>query len=465
MQNMRVEGAEYPKMFTSAVNDLLLKLVSFLKGVFQDDRLEIIGPSLQENTPKLHGFSMVGGGDAYHFCVNLKSKRYCYFVKIHGEDRVDSHAVSLLMASFECVANWLVSLECLIDSSGLESSEKKYVFNRILNSYLSSFDRAIPLSFLYYVMNVEMVNNEATGCMESHDTCSFSKEYIKLIFDLSMELSARRIENKDVYTGFIFHKDIGSLYNNSIDTLKLSTSVKFGDFKKIKSLIPMTNGKDVFFNVTNGKITHVFRTRREVSEISRNLYGGGKNFSDKPLIVSIQGNGNVAFLRGGMGGNDIILQIKNNMILYKDYRYLESKLLEYFSGKIEHHILLVKWILSMPLMKKGATVIIVDNVVDRKKFVKCTSVDADGQNFDNEDSYLHMLNSMTNPDGAVVVDTNFKIIYVGALLPMRRVRANSSEGSRHHSMRSFIEKNNCIGVTISEDGEVTICDRDITLKC
>lgn len=372
---------------------------------------------------------------------------------------------------FTAVLNYLSSAYFSLESN-LSQHQQGYLLAsndlmRIADSFVLNFHKTVMIEYLYNVFNFEK-QMHGNNAWIIHDKNKYNLELLEKIYELANELSSRKIENKEIYTGFIFHGSEDELERNSVKRVKLKEAIDFGSFSQIKSLIQATNGKNIFFNVINSKITHIFLTRKEVLEISMEPTGNGKNFQEKPLIVSIQGSGKVLFIQGDTDKNKTIFQIVNNNPVIKDLNFIENYLNNLLSkeigGNINPHFF-AKWLLSIPVQKKGTTVVIGDfnKEILRKKLVQYTEISIYGTTlFQNEKSHRILLDHITNPDGAIIFDKTGNILFISAILPFSQGEKVTGGGARHQSAINFTKEYNCIAIAVSEDGNITIFNRGVS---
>jgi DNA integrity scanning protein DisA with diadenylate cyclase activity len=112
------------------------------------------------------------------------------------------------------------------------------------------------------------------------------------------------------------------------------------------------------------------------------------------------------------------------------------------------------------MQKRGASIIIGDFNRDslRKQLVSFTDVSIDQSLiFGTDDHYVReMLDHVSRPDGALIFDRQGHLLFIASILPFSQGNKVIGGGARHQSTANFTRENKCIGITISEDGGITV---------
>ncbi len=282
-------------------------------------------------------------------------------------------------------------------------------------------------------------------------------------------MSTKKVENKEIYCGFIFHDAMNDVSPNSVRSIKFKKQFDFGDFGQLKNYLEISNGQNIFFNVTKDKITHLFITREKVNEIFLNPMSSGKQFQNRPLILSIQGNGKIHFLEGRSDQNKMILQIINSKPVIRDNNFIQKFIFEslksYATVNDEQVEIFSKWVMGLSQKKHGTSLIfkVITESIE-KKLVKTIAVNFENNNFLNHNNLRHdlsLLDSIVNPDGAVVFGKNLIPSNISTILPIGKSSLGTSGGARHNSVSNFTKEFSCLGIVISEDGPITIFENGI----
>ncbi|NCB26105.1 MAG: hypothetical protein EOM62_11635 [Bacteroidia bacterium] len=444
---------------------LILKAQDFVKEVFSYEKIEITHPTRikinrDEGSKPIGKLESENGYCKYTFNVAFGESLYSFKVS----NIPVSSDTEQIDAFFSTVLTYLSSAYFSLESN-LSHHEQGHLLAshdlmRIADSFVLNFSKTVIIEYLYYVLNIEK-NMLEENAWNDHDTNRYNLELLENTFIFANELSSRKIENKEIYTGFVFHNSEHALIDNSTKRIKLETPIEFGRFSQIKNLIFSTNGRDIFFNVTKNKITHIFMTRREVLEISRDPIANGKNFVSRPLILSIQGSGNIFYLQGDIDRNRPLFQIVNSKPIIKDYKFIEKYLFDFLSTKVNGNFdshFFIKWLFSVPVKKKGTTVVIgnFDRKKLRDKLVHCVEVSTGKIVNHNEESNRALLDHITNPDGAIVFDKTGNILFMSAILPFSQGKKVIGGGARHQSAVNFTKEFQCVAITVSEDGNISV---------
>jgi DNA integrity scanning protein DisA with diadenylate cyclase activity len=186
----------------------------------------------------------------------------------------------------------------------------------------------------------------------------------------------------------------------------------------------------------------------------------------------VQGNGKVYFIEGRSDSNKIILQILDSKVVIKDNEFIISfikkKLGEFTSVQVQDQQIetFSKWVFSLSLKKHGTSLIFLglDQSIE-EKLVKTTRVDINSAELfggevdpgDNNHRHdLSLLNSIINPDGAVIFNQNLIPTNISTILPMGDSAGSTGGGARHNSVSNYTEAFQCLGIVISEDGPISI---------
>ena len=445
---------------------LILTAQEFVKQVFSYKKIIISPPTKRklkknEKTERTGQLNKDGIYCTYTFNVGFGNFVYTFVVK---NIPVSSDA-QIIEIFFNAVLNYLssayISLESNLSKHQSGHLLASHDLMRIADSFIMSFSKTVMLEYLYYILNFEKVQiSERVHTYQNHNR--YNLQLLEMAYEFAVELSSRKIENKEIYTGFIFHNSEEELHFNSVERIKLIEPIKFGSFSQLKSIIPSTNGKNIFFNVINNIITHIFITRENVPEIAMEPFEGGKTFAGKPLILSIQGHSKVIFLQGDIDRNRTFFQIINSKPIIKDYSFIENYLdnlldKELTSNKSPRQF--IKWLLKVPVEKKGTTVIIGNFKKNdiKRELVSYANVSINSSMlFQNEKHLRELLDYITKPDGALIFNTKGKLLFMSSILPFAQGKKVVGGGARHQSTINFTKMFKCIGITISEDGSISV---------
>ena len=307
---------------------------------------------------------------------------------------------------------------------------------RIADSFLMSFQKSVMLEYLYSILNYDYVHINSNVSV-LRDMNRYNLQLLETIYDLGIEISTRKIENEEIYTGFVFHSSETEVIDNSVMNIYLPDVPEFGTFQNLKSLILASNGRNVFFNVSDNKVTHLFVTKENVTEISMEPFVGGKTFSGRPLILSIQGYGKVFFLQGNVDNNRILFQITNSKVQIKDYTFISDYLKYFFNNAFTSGIhnldYFIKWLLRLSTQRKGTSIIIgnITTSILKGKLVSyiATSVD-NSLVFGNSSYAVELLDHISNPDGALIFDEKGNLLFMSAILPFSKGKRIAGGGAQ-----------------------------------
>ena len=447
---------------------LVITAQNLIKDIFNYDEIQIIVPKKKKLKPeeenRRQGFlEKEGLYSKYTFEVPFGEYLHKFIVR----NIPVSHDTKQINILFKAVLSYLSSAYFSIQSN-LERHELGHLLAshdlmRIADAFILNFSKTVLLEYLYYIFNIQK-SPISENAYVFKDHSRYNLELLDKVYKFGIELSTRKIENKEISTGFIFHETEEQLSENSVKRIELAEKIEFGNFRAIKSLIKATNGKNIFFNVIDGKITHIFTTRGSIQEIAMEPFGEGKTFGSEPLILSIQGTGKVVFLQGNTDRNRILLQLIHSQPLIKDYRFIENYINGFLKDNLSDNIdptLFVKWLMKLPTEKRGATIIIGDFEKEniRKSLVSFSEVSATGNSlFNLVEIEEKLLDHLTMPDGALIFNNHGELLFIGSILPFSKGKKVLGGGARHQSAINFSKQKKCIGITISEDGGISIFD-------
>lgn len=369
-----------------------------------------------------------------------------YYMDLFYDELNKGYVSSLDMDAFmpyvERARTWLYNIERTII--------QQYIF-QVFNSHTPyTEDQYVELSKIRYDMNL-----------------------IDSALSFAIELNTRKVENEEIFCGFIFHDRIGDINDNSMRSVRFANEIDFGNFNALKTYLTTSNGQDTFFNVTNGKITHLFVTKEKVNEVLLNPAGNGKTFDTRPLILSIQGNGKIIFIEGRRIRNQPILEINNSKPLIRDTMFVQRAIqqtLASITGKSSERIdFFSKWILSLSQKKHGTSLIFLNITAElEKKLVKSQRVEEESGSFLSGESLRHdmfLLDCLTQPDGAIIFNSHLTPTHISTILPINTEikQRDAGGGARHSSVSNFTKAFNCMGIVVSEDGPISIFNRGVSI--
>jgi hypothetical protein len=331
-------------------------------------------------------------------------------------------------------------------------------------TWLQNIERIVIIQYLFRVFNSAGGGAEGYSNQISH--IRYDLDHISKILNFGIELNTRKLENEEIYCGFVFHNEMSHIRNNSVRSIRFKKVLDFGDFSGLKNYLTTSNGQDIFFNVTNRKITHLFVTKEKVNEIYMNPAASGKTFETRPLILSVQGNGRILFIEGRRRRNQSILEINNSRPLIRDSIFvqniIERNLRALANGNHANIQFLSRWIMSLSQKKHGTSIIFLEVTPEIEKgLVKSQPIAEERGEFlqrENSRHDLFLLDSLTKPDGAIIF--NFQLIptHISTILPINpKIRmVQKGGGARHNSISNFTGVFKCTGIVISEDGPISI---------
>lgn len=445
---------------------LILSSQEFIKGVFSYDKIKVTSPhkiKIKANEQKqvLGKLEKEGLHCKYVFEIPFGCYKYTFQVR----NIPASSNTKQVDIFFNAVLNYLSYAYLSLESNLSPNQEGGYLYAsdklmHIADSFILGLQKVVLLEYLYYILNFEKVWI-SQNAWTYKDRYRYNLRLLSDIYEFVLELSSRKIENQEIYTGFIFHNLEDNLNSNSMKRIELLEPIQFGQFNKIKSLIPATNGRNIFFNVTNNMITHFFLTRENVAEITMENLDDGKTFVETPLIVSVQGNGKIIYLQGNTDRNMLLFEMIHNKPIIKDYYFIEKYLDQFLENEISKEINFnnfIKWLLKLPIEKRGTTIIIGDfqQKFLREKLVQYSEVSINESLFDSGSYQRILLDHITKPDGALIFDKDCKLLFMSAILPFSSGKKVTGGGARHQSTINFTKTYKCIGITVSEDGGISL---------
>jgi DNA integrity scanning protein DisA with diadenylate cyclase activity len=336
-----------------------------------------------------------------------------------------------------------------------------YSLMRIADAFLIGLKATVTLEYLYRMLNFQEIQ-WGNGVSSQQNENKYNLTLLQEAYNFALELAYRKIENSHIETGFIFHQSLDQINCNSIESIELIPPIPFGDFRKIKKVLPVTNGRDIFLNVTDSKVTHLLLTKRPVAEISLDNISDGKTFQMAPLILSIQSSGRIVFLIGDTKKNRTILQVINGKPQFFDYHSVKTRISQLLLSVLNDNSqcsFLSGWLVSRISRRKGTTIVIGNFSIEKLKdeLVSFGEVKGSKSLLKDSDPNRKLLNAFTRPDGALIFNLAGELLFFGAILPFRKgTKEHLGGGARHHSALIFTETHKCTAIAISEDGAITI---------
>ncbi|MFW5804425.1 MAG: DNA integrity scanning protein DisA nucleotide-binding domain protein [bacterium] len=440
----------------------------FIKNIFNYEKISVVlikrEPQKLNRTKYFNGELIPENGHAkYKFASQIFNNQFYEFTISNIPATIESRHIQIffrvLMQYFEYFSESI--LNSLPIENGILKASPSFVAKSEI--WLYNLERTIIIEYIYNLFNTfnEDYSNEFKLAPSPN---RYDIDLVTNIVDFAYELSTKKVENKEIYCGFIFHDKMNDINANSVRSIKFKKQFDFGDFGQLKNYLEISNGQNVFFNVTKDKISHLFITREKVNEIYLNPMSSGKQFQKRPLILSIQGNGKIYFLEGRSEQNKMILQIINSKPVIRDNNFIQNFIFEslksFATVDDEQIEIFSKWVMSLSQKKHGTSLIFLEVLESiEKKLVKTIPVEFGNNNFLNPNNLRHdltLLESIVNPDGAVVFGKNLIPSNISTILPIGKSSQGTSGGARHNSVLNFTKQFNCLGIVISEDGPITI---------
>ncbi len=453
-------------------------ITTFIRSIFNYEKIEVGLNKRPANNANTRGYSnstLVSANNhaEFQFAEKLFDDQFYEFSITNIPVTADSRHIKIffdVLQKYIYYFNEIVETNMPIEDGILKASPN---FVSKCEIWLYNIERTIIVEYVFHLFNTF----DATYSNEfrlAPRPIRYNLDLVNNILDFAIELSTKKIENKEIYCGFIFHDNTYEIEPNSMRSIRFNKQFDFGDFGKLKNYLEISNGQNIFFNVTDEKVTHIFITREKLNEIHMNPIGDGKSFQKRPLILSVQGNGKIYFLEGRPSQttdgqpdhNRILLQIINSKPVIRDDSFIKKFILdclkEFSTDAVEEEQvdLFAKWIMSLS-QKKHGTSLIFKNITDEieASFVKTVKIivepyDYLGTEYRRYD--LSLLDNIVNPDGAVVFARTLIPSHISTILPIGQTAAGTSGGARHNSVANFTREFDCLGIVISEDGPITI---------
>lgn len=304
------------------IDRILVKSIeNLIKNIFGYDGVKINPPKIKQS-PNYN--EIIYEEKNEHSCCKFSVETFnkCYYD--FEIDNIPSLPSSKhISVFFQVIVNLMNNFYQMMELKKNEDVDIEYYYASPKNSFISenfiyNLDRTVILEYLFYVFNETDYNYK-----QNNQVIRYGLELINKIHDFCMELSTKKVENEDIYCGFVFHNDVNYVELNSIKNINLIEPIEFGDFVKLKKILQVTNGQNIFFNVTNNFITGFFITPKKVKEIFYELESGELSFKNRPLIVSIQGEGNIYYVEGKERNSSLLLQILNSSPKIKDKEFIK----------------------------------------------------------------------------------------------------------------------------------------------
>jgi len=447
---------------------MLILTKEFIRDIFSYEQIDIIHKTkatTESDSKYIHSSSPLTQAGAH----SEKTFTFRFFNAIHTVTIINlpiSKENSDIEIFFYSVVDYLNSYYTAVESNKavhelghILASEKLILISDI---FLYNLRKSIIIEYLHRMFNVSW---EKDGNISYQ--IKYNKKTLDLlctIHDFAVELSTRQVENDPIYTGFIFTDDINRIYSSIKHVIDVQDDIPFGNFKAVKSFLKTTNGRDIFFIVSDRCIKHIVKLKTELVDNSISLSGDNLN---TPLIVSIQGLGKISYYKGNLVETKKILDIENSKYSIKDSVFGINRIINIL------HDLGIKtnscsksftdWILNLSKSKHGTTILV--GGFDKKltnMLVKTTPIATSKPFFKNKDNSL--LDHLTQPDGAIVFNEKLAPLFIASILPFSNCAAVPG-GARHNSALNFTKEHNCIGIVVSEDGPITIMNNgEVLLK-
>jgi hypothetical protein len=443
-------------------------ITNFIRGIFNYEKIKVVLNKTESKSKNVTGYSAgnlesAHGHTKFHFATKVFNEKFYKFSVTNIPATTDSRHIQIFFrVLMQYISYFYESIQndMPIKNGHLKASPSFVAKSDI---WLYNIERTIIVEYIYNLFNT-YDEDYSNNFKLAPNPIRFDLDTVNSILDFAFELSTKKVENKEIYCGFVFHDKANEVRPNSVRSIKFQNQFDFGDFGQLKNYLEVSNGQNIFFNVTKDKVTHLFITRDKLNEIYFNPIGDGKTFQNRPLILSIQGNGKIHFLEGRSDHNKIILQIINSKPVIRDNRFIQQfiydNLKKFSTANDEQVVVFSKWIMSLS-QKKHGTSLIFNNVTKSvdEKLVKSVKISFEDNVFLEHQNLRHdlsLLDSIINPDGAVVFGKNLIPSHISTILPIGQSATGTSGGARHNSVLNFTRVFKCLGIVISEDGPITI---------
>lgn len=443
-------------------------ITNFIQEIFNYEKIKVtlVKKETTNKTIKAYSSSKLefeNGHTKFHFASKLFNDQYYEFNVTNIPATTESRHIQIF---FRVLMQYFSYFhESIQDALPLKDGHLKASPSFIAKSdiWLYNIKRTIIIEYIYNLFNT-YDKNYSNEFKFAPSPLRYDLDLINKILDFAYELSTKKVENKEIYCGFIFHDKASEVKPNSVRSIKFQNQFDFGDFGQLKNYLEVSNGQNIFFNVTNNKVTHLLITRDKLNEIYLNPIGNGKTFQKRPLILSIQGNGKIYFLEGRPDENKIILQITNSQPLIRDNKFIKefiyNSLKEFSIADHNQLNIFSKWIMSLS-QKKHGTSLLFNNVTSmtEKKLVKTVKISFQNDVILGQEGLQHdlfLLDSIVNPDGAVIFNNSLVPTHISTILPIGQTATATSGGARHNSIANFTKEFECLGIVISEDGPISV---------
>jgi hypothetical protein len=440
----------------------------FIQGIFNYEKIKV---ALTKKDPKSKSITAYSSGKLeeanghtkFHFASKLFNDQFYEFSVTNIPATTDNRHIQVFFAVLmQYISAFYESIQKTlpIEDGRLKASPS---FVAKADIWLYNIERTIIIEYIFNLFN--SYNEDYSNPFKlTPNILRYDLDLINRILDFAQELSSKKVENKEIYCGFIFHDNESEVRINSVKSFKFQNQFDFGDFGQLKNYLEISNGQNLFFNVTKDKVTHLFITRDKLNEIHLNPIGDGKTFQNRPLILSIQGNGKIFFLEGRSDHNKILLQIINSKPVIRDNGFIQKfifdNLKEFVTANDGQIEVFSKWIMSLSQKKHGTSLIFstITSAVE-EKLVKTVKISFERNDFLRQENLRHdlsLLDSIVNPDGAVILGKDLIPSHISTILPIGQSATGTSGGARHNSVSNFTREFKCLGIVISEDGPITV---------
>lgn len=430
---------------------------NFLRTNTSTPRNEVASIPISGAAPRLEHD---GSAARFSFEIALFNQYWCKFEVTKIPAKVDNRQIRLFFGALSNVVR--IYANAINRGPGSRENGSRHASRELM--YLSdycylSLRKAVICEYLFCALNWadENYNIEYSFAPKG---CHLSLSLIEKAYNFATELLSRTIENRPIQTGIAFHQKVGDLKKNCAQLFHLKQSVPFGDFDRSKHLLEMANGDNTWLNVSKGHLAHLFALNKSISDRWLDRNDKSDRICGRPFFLAIRGPRNALFIDGLEFEPKVLLQIQAGQPVIQDDEYVRDilkNLLVDYGVKNMAAKRLVPWLVSLSRRRHGTTVFIMDPPEDLDKLVvKAVSLSARKWHISDERSVLSFLNTLSNTDGALILDNKLTPKYSGVITPIKPSSTNSQGGSRHNSARCFTEEYRCLGIVVSDDGPISV---------
>ncbi len=196
-------------------------VTNFIQGIFNYEKIKVSLTKKESKRKSVIGYSSgklesEDGHTKFHFATKLFNEQFYEFSVSNIPATINSSHIQIF---FKVLMQYLSNFYEIIQSDvTIEGKKIKASPSFIVKSdiWLYNIERTIILEYIYNLFNTHD-EDYSDSVKTERETPRYDHDLLNKILDFAYELSSKKVENKEIYCGFIFHDKISEVKPNSVN--------------------------------------------------------------------------------------------------------------------------------------------------------------------------------------------------------------------------------------------------------